>query len=134
MTQSEEVRMRRPLLALALVVGCVAATVQTASTASNSVPSSTAVYRETAVSGATLTSVSYTVTAGTITATRPRLRGINLLTKTVTARFGSSATVPCTAGLLTVLNAVTGLGEATYTCLGLSESADRPRKLQITVA
>lgn len=126
--------MRRPVLAIALLAGAVAATAQTASTAGNSVPSSTAVYRETAVSGATLTSMSYTITAGKITAVEPRLQGISLLTKAVTASFGGGAAVPCTAGLLTVLNAVTGLGEATFTCLGLDESADRPRKLQITVA
>lgn len=126
--------MRRPLLALALLAGGLAAAAVPASTASNSVPSSTAVYRETAVSGATLTSISYTVTAQRITAVEPRLQGISLLTKTVTASFGGGVAVPCTAGLLTVLNAATGLGEATFTCLGLDESADRPRKLQITAA
>lgn len=126
--------MRRPLLALALLAGGLAATAVPASTASNSIPSSTAVYRETAVSGATLTAISYTVTAQRINAVKPRLQGISLLTKAVTASFGGGAAVPCTAGLLTVLNAVTGLGEATFTCLGLDESADRPRKLQIRVA
>lgn len=126
--------MRRPLLATALLAACLAAATQTASTAGSAVPGSTAVYRETAVSGATLTSLSYAVTGSTITAVRPRLRGTNLLTKAVTARFGSGTPVPCTAGLLSVLNAVTGLGEATYTCLGLSEPAARPRKLQVTVA
>lgn len=126
--------MRRPLLALALLGGALAASTQAASTASSSVPSSTAVYRETAVSGATMTSVDYVVTAGSITAVEPRLRGIDLLTRTVTARFGTGTAVTCTAGLLTVLDVVTGLGEATYTCLGLSEDADRPRKLQISVS
>ncbi len=125
--------MRRPLVALSLLAVGVAATTQTASTASSSLPSSTAVYRATTVTGATSTSLSYSVTDGTITAVESRLRGIDLLTKTVTARFGSGPEVPCTAGLLEVLDAVTGLGEATYTCLGVSESASRPRSLQITV-
>lgn len=125
--------MRRPLLALALLAAGVAAATQTASTASSSIPSSTAVYRSTAVTGATLTSLSYSVTADTITAVEPRLRGVDLLTKAVTAQFGADAAVPCTAGVLTVLDVATGLGEATYTCLGLNESASRPRPLQITV-
>lgn len=124
----------RPLLGLTVLVGCAVAAFQPASTASSIIPSSTAVHRETSVSGGTMTSLKYTVTAGTITAVEPRLRGTNLLTKTVTARFGTGATVTCSAGLLTVLNAVTGLGEATYTCTGVVEGADRPRRLQITVS
>lgn len=126
--------MRRPLIALALLGGCLAATAQTASTAGNAVPESTAVYRETDVRGATMLSLSYTVVAGTITGVEARLQGTSLLTKSVSARFGSGLSVTCTAGLLTVLNTVTGLGEATYTCLGMSERADRPRRLQITVS
>lgn len=125
--------MRRPLLAIALLAGCLAAGTQTVSTASNVVPSSTAVHRQTSVSGASMSSLGYDVAGGTITAVRPRLRGVSLLTKTVNAGFGSGPAVPCTAGLLTVLNALTGLGEATYACLGLNEHADRPRPLQITV-
>lgn len=126
--------MRRPLLALVLLVSGVAATVQPGATASSSVPRSTAVHRATTVSGATQTALSYTVSAGRITAVAPRLRGTSLLTRTVTARFGSGPAVACTAGVLSVLNAVTGLGEATYTCAGLLEPSSRPRRLQITVA
>lgn len=126
-------RVRRPLLGLALLVGAVALTTQSASTASSVVPSSTAGYREAAVSGATLRSISYTVTGGTMTAAAPRLRGTSLLTRRVTARFGTGAAVTCAPGTLSLLNAVTGLGEATYSCPGLTESASRPRRLQITV-
>jgi len=125
--------MRRPMLAAVLLLGSVAASGGVASTAGNVVPASTAVHRETAVSGATMTSIRYEVTGDTITTVTPRLRGIDLLSRTVQAAFGTSAAVPCTAGLLTVLDAVTGLGEATYTCTGLLEDANRPRKLQITV-
>lgn len=124
----------RPLLGLVVLVGCGVAALQPASTASSSVPSTTAVYRDTAVSGAVMTRLKYTVAAGTITAVEPRLQAVGLLDKTVTARFGSGAAVPCTAGLLTVLNVLTGLGEATYTCLGLSEPAARPRTLRITAS
>ncbi len=125
--------MRRPLLALAVLAGCLAASTQAASTAGNTVPGSTAVYRETAVSGASLTSISYTVSAGTITAATPRLRGV-LLGRTVSARFGAGPAVTCTPGVLTVISLITGVREGTYTCPGLGESASRPRKLQITVS
>jgi hypothetical protein len=125
---------RRPLLGLAVLSGCLVATLQPGSTASSSVPTTTAVHRQTAVSGATMTSIRYEVTGGAITTVTPRLRGIDLLTKTVQAAFGAGAAVPCTAGVLTVLDVLTGLGEATYTCTGLLEDADRPRRLQITVS
>lgn len=126
--------MRRPALLLALLLASLAATMQQGSTASNSLPSAnTAVHRSATVTGATHISTSYTVTAGQITAVSPRLRGI-LLLKVVTARFGNGAPVVCTAGVFTILNIVTGLREATYTCVGLLEDADRPRPLQITVS
>lgn len=125
--------MRRPALALALLLGALAATTQQGSTASNSVPTSTAVHRSTTATGAALISTSYAVTSGQITAVSPRLRGI-LLLKVVTARFGDGVPVVCTAGAFTVLNLVTGLREATYTCVGFLEDADRPRPLRITVS
>lgn len=126
--------MRRPALALALLLGALAATTQVGSTAGNSLPStSTAVHRSTTATGATLLSTSYTMTAGQITAVSPKLRGI-LLLKVVTATFGTGAPVVCTAGVFTVLDVVTGLREATYMCAGFLEDADRPRPLQITVS
>jgi hypothetical protein len=126
---------RRPLLALALLVGGLAVAAQQASTAGNALPATTtAVYRATTVTGATLVSLNYTTTAGQVTAVTPRLRGVGLLTSTVTAQFGSGTTVTCTAGLLTVLDVVTGLGEGDFTCLGLLERADRPRELRITAS
>ena len=126
--------MRRHALGLALLLGVVSLGTGSASTAGSSVATSTAVHRTTSVSGATMTSMRYEVTGDAITTVTPRLRGTSLLTKTVHARFGADAAVPCTAGLLTVLNSVTGLGEATYTCTGLLEDAARPRALQISVA
>lgn len=126
--------MRRPALALALLLGALAATTQQGSTGSNDLPAeTTAVHRSTTATGATLLSTSYTVSTGQITAVSPRLRGI-LLLKTVTARFGSGVPVVCTPGVFTVLNLVTGLREATYTCVGFLEDADRPRPLRITVS
>lgn len=126
--------MRRPALALALLLGVVGASTQLGSTSSNDLPAeTTAVYRSTSATGATLLSTSYTVTAGQITGVSPRLQGL-LALKTVTARFGSGVPVVCTPGIFTVLDVVTGLREATYTCIGLLEDADRPQALQITAS
>lgn len=126
--------MRRPALALALLLGVVGASTQLGSTASNDLPAeTTAVYRSTTATGATLLSTGYTVTAGQITGVSPRLRGL-LALKTVTAQFGSGLPVVCTPGVFTVLDVVTGLREATYTCIGLLEDADRPGPLRITAS
>lgn len=129
--------MRRPLLALALLAGAVGAATQSASTASSSIPGSTAVFRSTTVTGAYQVKADYTTSAGTITGLTTTLRGelltLSLLPKTVTARFGTGVTVTCTAGVITLLNSVTGLREGTYTCLGFSEPASRPRPLVIQV-
>lgn len=126
--------MRRQALALALLLGAVGASTQLGSTSSNDLPTeTTAVYRSTTATGATLLSARYTVTAGQITGVSPRLRGM-LALKTVTARFGSGVPVVCTPGVFTVLDVITGLREQTYTCVGLLEDADRPRPLQITAS
>ena len=127
--------MRRPALALALLLGVVGATTQHGSTSSSALPSAgTAVHRSASVNGAMVASTGYTVTAGgLITAVRPTLRGM-LLLKVVRARFGDGLPVVCTPNTITVINVVTGLREGTYTCLGFLEDADRPRPLTITVS
>lgn len=124
--------MRRPALALALLLGSLGAAAQSASTAGNTVPSSTAVYRATTVTGAVAVNMRYTVMSSSVTTVTARLQKTGLLTTTVTAAFGSDAPVTCVAGLITVLNTLTGLGEADFTCTGFLERADRPRKLTIT--
>lgn len=126
--------MRRTTLALALVVGALAVTAQQASTASNAVPPSTATQRATTVNGATLVSLDYTVTGSQITGLTARLQAIGLTTKTLTARFGSDASVLCTAGLPTVIDLTLDLTQADYTCLGFSERANRPRPLVLDVS
>ena len=125
--------MRRPLLAVALLAGVIATALQQGSTAGNAVPPSTAVYRSTAVTGATLVSLDYTTTGGTVTALTVKLRGVELLAKTVTAHFGSDPAVSCIVGASLILD-VTQLTEATYTCAGFAEPADRPRPLQIAAS
>ncbi len=127
--------MRRPLIALALLVGGLAASTQLVATGSNVLPGeSTAVHHSASVSGATAVAITNTVFAGNVTVVTARLRRTDLLTTTVRARFGSDPAVICTAGLITVINALTGLGEADYTCAGFLESGDRPRPLTITAS
>ena len=126
--------MRQAAAAAVAVAAALALTTDAAGTSSSAVPTSVAAHRATTVTGASMTSLSYTVVGDSITAVRPRLRGIGLLTRTVRAQYGSGVPVICTAGALNVLDVVTGLGEARYTCVGLLEDADRPRPLRITVS
>ena len=134
--------MRRPLLAVALLLSGVIAGAQTASTAGNALTEdSTAVYRSVTVTGATELSLGFTHSAGRIVSVKPQLRGVGLLPgsggllpKTVTARFGTDAAVTCIVTASTLLNVVTRLAEATYNCTGVLERADRPRPLVITVS
>lgn len=127
--------MRRPALPLALLAVALGVSAQSALTASNSVPSSTAVYRATTVSGATAVSMKYTMTGDAITTVRARLQKVDLLLTTVVqGRFGADAAVLCTTDLVTVVDVLTNLGEAEYTCTGFTEDADRPRALTITVS
>ena len=126
--------MRRPALVLALLVGAIALTAQQATTASNSVPTTTAVNRAMTVNGATLLSSDYTIVSNQITGVTMRLRAVGLTTKTVSAAFGSGVSVACTPGVPNVLDLVTDLTEADYSCLGFTERADRPRPLVVSVS
>lgn len=137
----EEDRMRRQLLAVALLAGAAAATAQQASTAGNALPAeTTAVYRATSITGGTLVSLSYTHVGSTIAGVTPTIQGTGLLKsltnplpKTVVARLGSS-TAPCTQTAGSVLGGLLGLERATYDCTGLTGRADRPPPLVITVS
>ena len=125
--------MRRPVLALALLGAAVVVTAQQASTAGNALPAeTTAVYRATTASGATLVSTEYAMTGSTITGVTTRLRKTNLLSTTVvTASFGGDAPRTCVGGLITIVSLTLNIGEADYTCTGFAERADRPRELTI---
>lgn len=125
--------MRSRRVAGAGLLAALALSTTAASTASTSVPTSTATYRTVTVTGATARSLSYTTAAGLITGVSPRLRGSLSITTPVRARYGTGPTVTCTAGVLSVVNLLAGLREGTYDCLGFAEPADRPRALVITV-
>lgn len=127
--------MRRPLLALVLLAGVVVLGAGSASTAGNALQTTNvAVHRVTTISGATPVSLGHTVTGGQITAVTPTVRDIGLLGQTATARFAGGTTVTCTRVSLQILDLLTDLGEATYTCTGLLAPAERPPALVITVS
>lgn len=126
--------MRRPLTGFALLLAIAATGVQQASTAGNTLPSSTAVYRSTTVTGATPVSMDYAITGNQITGLSTTLRGTGLLNVAVRAQFAGDASVLCTRLSLRVLDLLTNLGEGTYSCPGLLEPADRPAALRITVS
>lgn len=125
----------RPLLALGLLVGALGAAAVSASTASNTLPESTAVHRATTVNGASALAFDYTVVGGQIPAFTVRVQkvGLSLLTS-VTADFGGDLPVQCIAGSISIVDALTNLGQADYTCIGFVEDADRPRPLTINVS
>lgn len=131
--------MRRPVLALALLVATLGATAQQASTASNvmDVSSNTLSYRAVGIqnstsSAATLKSTSYTVALGRITDVKPTFRG-DLRLRTIKARYGDDSPVTCGSLIYSLLGLLGG-SETTVTCLGLNENADRPRTLTFLIS
>lgn len=104
-------------------------TVGALSTASNSLPSSsTAGYTSVSVTGATMRSVAYTVTANAITGFTMQLAGSQLL-KTATAAFDGAAPGTCVTGLYDLTN-----NQTPITCTGFSQQADRSWRLGVTVS
>ena len=103
------------------------AVVAQASTASNTISSSTAGYGTGAVSGATANSVSYTLSAdgSTIIAATVVFAG-DLTGKAVSAGFNASNLSSCTLG------AYSG-GTTTATCSGLSQSTATATTLAVAV-
>jgi hypothetical protein len=100
-----------------------------ASTASNTITSSTAGYGTGAISGATANSTSYTLSAdgSTITAATIVFAG-DLTGKTVTAGFNAAALSACS---LAAYNA--GGNTTTATCNGLSQSTSTAATLAVAV-
>ena len=131
--------MRRPVLALALLVGAVTLTSQPASTASNTfdVASNTASYRSVGIQNSSsrstsLKSLGYTVAVGQIKDVRPTFRG-DLRGRTIKARYGNDTPVACGSLLYSLLGLLGG-SETKVTCAGLNEDAARPRALTFLIS
>jgi hypothetical protein len=121
-------RIKTKLLA-GLGVGAMVVLIGQASTASNTVSTSTAGYGSAAVSGATANSVSYTLSAdgSTITAASVVFAG-DLTGKTVTAGFNSASLSSCTLGTYS-----SGGNTTTASCAGLSQSTSSATALAVAV-
>lgn len=134
--------MKRSAAAGAALAAVLAGGLATASTASNSIPNSTAGHTAITVSGAKMRSISYTIAAGTITGFTVNLKGpatttvtvagvpvTTTLFTTVRARFGTGTQVLCTLGLYSASN-----DQTPATCTGFAQPAARSWSLQITVS
>jgi hypothetical protein len=120
-----------PVLVAAAALGVLA--VGGSSTASNTVPRSTAAYNTVTVSGAKMTGISYTVAAGVITGFTVQLKGVYVLSTTTLittakAHFNSNLDTPCT--VTTNLLA----GTSTVTCAGFTQTANRSWRLTVSVS
>jgi hypothetical protein len=92
--------MRKLTMAGVLAVGALAVAAGTASTASNTVPASVAGYGTSTISGATATSLKYTLNAdGTQITTADLVFTGNQTGKTIKAGFGTDALSSCTVGV-----------------------------------
>lgn len=98
-------------------------------TAANRIPAtSVAGYTAVSVSGATMTGISYTIAANTITAFTVNFKG-SVLLKTVSALFGTGPAGAC------VLGAYDATADTTSAnCTGFTQAANRSWKLAITVS
>lgn len=132
--------MRRAVVAgiAAVIAGGLGA----AATSGNVLPSSTAGYTSVTVTGASMKSISYTVTANTITAFTVNLKGpatttmlVNgvpvtmTLFSTVRAHFGAAADVACTLGTYDATNDSTPAS-----CSPFAQVASSSWALTITVS
>jgi hypothetical protein len=116
----------RPLLALALLSGALAAGAQHASTAGSTLPSSTLEYGQMKVVGGTALHVTYTSLGQTTSGFTVRIAG-GLTLKTVTASYDGSGSLTCLKGAL-VGTLLTG-----YTPVSCTGLAGRPGFPNVTV-
>ena len=116
-------------IAAGLGAGMLVAVIGYASTASNTITSSTAGYGSGAISGATANNISYTLSAdgSTITAAVVVFAG-DLTGKTVSAGFNAAALSACTLGAYN-----SGASTTTATCSGLSQSTSAASTLAVAV-
>ena len=132
---------RKPLLALALLVGTVALAAQQASTANNAVDveSNIATYRSVSIQNTStrttsLKSVSYTnLVPGTTNEVTAVLSG-DLSLRTIRARYGTDTPVNCSKTLVSVVGGLLGAKDTQIRCGVFTEDADRPRALTFQIS
>src|SRR5680860_1769335 len=110
--------MRKTTLAGVLAVAALTVAAGTASTASNTVPASVAGYGTSTISGATATSLKYTLSADGTTITDAALTFTGDQTgRTVKAGFGTAALTACTVGTYDSVG-----NKTPVTCTGFTQS------------
>ncbi len=125
--------MRKMTVAGMLTVGAIALAAGSASTASNTVPNSVAGYGTSTISGATATSLDYTLSAD-----GSQITGANLVFqgdqtgRTISAGFGSDALRSCTVGTYTP-GLLGAQGTTSVTCSGFSQSTAASSTFNVAV-
>ena len=118
------------------LLGVVAA--GSAFTASNTVPDSVAGYGSSTISGATATSLNYTLNTDGTQITGATLRFVGDLTgKTVRAGFGTNALTACTLGTVVADNPLTLTEDETatpVTCSGYTQSTSTATSFNVAVS
>ena len=122
--------MRKTILAGALAAGALAVAVGSASTASSTIPPSFAGYGTSTISGASATSLVYTLAADgkTITGADLIFTG-DVRARTVKAGFGTSDLTGCT-----VSQTLDGGSNTTVTCSGFTQDTTASSAFNVAVS
>jgi hypothetical protein len=122
--------MRKTILAGALAAGALAVAVGSASTARSTIAPSVAGYGSSTISGASATSLVYTLSADgkTIIGADLIFTG-NVTTRTVQAGFGTANLTPCD-----VAQSVDGSGNTPVTCGGFSQDTAASATFNVAVS
>jgi hypothetical protein len=121
--------MRKTILAGALAAGALAVAVGSASTASSTIPASVAGYGSSTISGASATSLVYTLAADgtTITGADLTFTG-DVRTRTVKAGFGTSNLTGCT------VNQTLDGTDTKVTCSGFTQDTAASSTFNVAVS
>lgn len=122
---------RRSAVVVLVALGALTVTVGSASTSSNTVPNTTAGYGSSTVSGATVTSIDYNLSADGTQITSADLVLVGDLTgKTIAANFNGAALVTCTFGGYTP----GAPGSSAATCSGFTQSTATATSFNVAVS
>jgi uncharacterized membrane protein len=120
--------MRMRIVGALVAAGALAVAVGTASTASNTIPDSKAGYGTSNISGATATSLNYTLSADGTTITGASLVFTGDLTgKTVKAGFGTESLISCTVGTYAAPS-------TPVTCTGFTQTTSTATAFNVAVS
>jgi hypothetical protein len=120
--------MRKRTIAGLIAAGAIAVAIGSASTASNTIPDTLAGYGTSNITGATATSLNYTLSADGTTITAAALSFTGDLTgKNVEAGFGTDNLTACVVGTFAA-------GATPVTCSGFTQTTSTAATFNVTVA